>query len=640
MGCRLIIYVCTQYHIIYNLNRESEVESFLLLHQTGGIGMATRDQKLFYDALFKNTDNYVEIRQLGNKNNMRGRHFLKYEKLCNYVSSNHLNEYIGIYDRLIKGSGRSDNCWTAGAIFLDFDHGSLEEIKERIADHGIPYPSIIVHSGHGYHIYWVLDKREGHELKETIDAMQKLLGSDKAATDIQRPLRIPDTNNTKEDVVVPCTLVEINDRTVSLEQIKQVLPELEQENIDSEATETFKEITDADYDDNTEEEITDGDVFTIAREVDMVEFLFDKGFENVEEGKPFRCIFDEHEDCKPSAAIITNKAGEHRYLCHSHNDVGVSGKMNLGLVDLWARLDGISVPEALQDILEFVGIDYQEGEFMQQQQEKYAFNTFLMNDMESVCRHYPYLHVYFKRYELEIRALMDYAEENLHGLTYSHNGEALFYISKRYMAKTIADYKHNATLNTRKANNLLHLFSLLKVIARVPVNELSGEVKARTSKLCKNGRSIGFYTFNKLDDDTLSIANDRAKVMLDNHYKLSVMTRDVVTSLFNQDVTREVYGVDAVTSKLYLRRVNLYAKVIMRILQNQPYATKSDVIDGIALLKSRRTKEYHFDKTITEICMMYNLSFQIANRDLRDRFGITGKGCKKVIFKTNALTLS
>lgn len=68
------------------------------------------------------------------------------------------NLYFGVCPRF----GRNfefDLAWqirTVRAIWIDIDHVTVEEALERVKKAGLPPPSIVVNSGHGVHLYWLL----------------------------------------------------------------------------------------------------------------------------------------------------------------------------------------------------------------------------------------------------------------------------------------------------------------------------------------------------------------------------------------------------------------------------------------------------------------------------------------------------
>jgi hypothetical protein len=70
-----------------------------------------------------------------------------------------VNLFFGVCPRAGQ-KGRFDLAWqvrTVRALWTDIDHVTVEEARERIAKAELPQPSIIVSSGNGVHLYWLLD---------------------------------------------------------------------------------------------------------------------------------------------------------------------------------------------------------------------------------------------------------------------------------------------------------------------------------------------------------------------------------------------------------------------------------------------------------------------------------------------------
>lgn len=181
----------------------------------------TRNQEKFYRTLFSNFDSYVEIRTIDKANKVE-QQFFKVNELMNYEAPTDKNVYVGVYERRYKGNGKISNCTVTNAIYLDFDDTTLDAIKLTIDMTGVPLPSMIVNSGHGYHVYWKLDKPIGHEAKPVISKLQEVLNADANAVDIARVLRVPDTMNVKDEPVAS-ELVEVNQNVTSIKQLEDIL---------------------------------------------------------------------------------------------------------------------------------------------------------------------------------------------------------------------------------------------------------------------------------------------------------------------------------------------------------------------------------------------------------------------------------
>jgi hypothetical protein len=71
-----------------------------------------------------------------------------------------VNLFFGVCPRL-GDKGRFDLAWqirTVRAMWTDIDHVTVNEALERVAKAGLPRPSIVVNSGNGAHLYWLLDQ--------------------------------------------------------------------------------------------------------------------------------------------------------------------------------------------------------------------------------------------------------------------------------------------------------------------------------------------------------------------------------------------------------------------------------------------------------------------------------------------------
>ena len=179
------------------------------------------DKELFINTLFKDTDGYIEVREITDKS-VKTLFFNSPEELLNYDLPKDKNVYVGMYSRKVKGKGTAENCKTTQVLWADLDNISREEVQERLRVSGLPYPSIIVSSGHGYHIYWVLNKRVGNEAKTLLKGISNRIGSDGRVSEIARCMRLPGTYNVK-DKPVKCQIIEYNSKVYSIDEISRAL---------------------------------------------------------------------------------------------------------------------------------------------------------------------------------------------------------------------------------------------------------------------------------------------------------------------------------------------------------------------------------------------------------------------------------
>ncbi len=79
--------------------------------------------------------------------------------LLRVADQERVNVYFGICPR-VGDEGRFDLAWqirTVRALWTDIDHVTVEEARIRVEKTSLPAPSIIVNSGNGVHLYWLLD---------------------------------------------------------------------------------------------------------------------------------------------------------------------------------------------------------------------------------------------------------------------------------------------------------------------------------------------------------------------------------------------------------------------------------------------------------------------------------------------------
>ena len=107
----------------------------------------------------------------------------------------HYNAYFGVCARSRK-SGTSKDILYTGCLWVDVD----KDLDYWRKYH--PRPSIVINSGHGKHLYWVLDKifdltkpQNCVTLLSRLKKLCTLVHGDIAATDLARVLRVPNTIN-------------------------------------------------------------------------------------------------------------------------------------------------------------------------------------------------------------------------------------------------------------------------------------------------------------------------------------------------------------------------------------------------------------------------------------------------------------
>ena len=174
----------------------------------------------FIKELAKGTNDYIEIREIGPEGNTK-QLFLKPDQIAQYKPPMDKNVYIGMYDRQ-KNNGTAIGCISTGTLWADYDGLPLHEVKARIEQVGLPEPSIIVDSGHGYHSYWLLTERTTKDVTGILRAIADKTGADIKATDRARIMRLPNTMNVKDEPI-PCKVIEATHERYPLDLFEAIL---------------------------------------------------------------------------------------------------------------------------------------------------------------------------------------------------------------------------------------------------------------------------------------------------------------------------------------------------------------------------------------------------------------------------------
>ena len=127
------------------------------------------------------------------------------------------NIYYGVNPRR-DHSGKKSSIQLCRTLWADIDDCSVAEARLRWRTK-VPEPSIVVHSGHGVHLYWRLNEplildspNRIIELEGTLVEIQHDIGAD-TTQDVTRLLRLPGFDNTKRSPT-PCVIKQFRSRKV------------------------------------------------------------------------------------------------------------------------------------------------------------------------------------------------------------------------------------------------------------------------------------------------------------------------------------------------------------------------------------------------------------------------------------------
>jgi hypothetical protein len=258
-------------------------------------------------------DDLLEIRFLPSKRRM----FAKASELPGHIdrlrreSDQGQNVYISANPRLRRG-GKTGDVALARSVFADLENIDPAAATERCYVAGLPPPTVLVSSGHGCHVYWVLT--EPMTDLQAWSAIQKrlaaLLGGDPKVFDPPRVMRLPGFLNHKPPPA-QCYLCDAKpERRYRLEDLLQQSQQSETSNGGNREIEQ----TDAMI-----ASVVSADSTGSAHSVDSVTLLHENALETEEvirctlpakPGQRHKCIFEFARALKGISAIADLPAGD------------------------------------------------------------------------------------------------------------------------------------------------------------------------------------------------------------------------------------------------------------------------------------------------------------------------------------------
>lgn len=118
------------------------------------------------------------------------------------------NLYFGVAPRLPGRGGRKDSIARVTALWADLDRDIEPGEAARLVANYPVKPSCVIRSGHGYHIYWLLEEAVGPDRFADVERCNRhiaeIIGADAGCADVTRVLRLPGSMNVKSEPHKPC----------------------------------------------------------------------------------------------------------------------------------------------------------------------------------------------------------------------------------------------------------------------------------------------------------------------------------------------------------------------------------------------------------------------------------------------------
>jgi len=190
---------------------------------------AVQSAERFFAAVFEPTD-IIEIRMFPSKRRAWADSYFKViDQWGEIEAAADQNVYFGANPRTGHG-GKAEDVAMARCVFVDIDDEVNEKaVEKRVRDAGLPEPTAVVFSGHGFQVWWRLAEPMTDIAAWSVVQRRLIaaLGSDPSIHDAPRVMRMPGTMNVKRTPHVVAELryaADAGTGRVRLEDIESVLP--------------------------------------------------------------------------------------------------------------------------------------------------------------------------------------------------------------------------------------------------------------------------------------------------------------------------------------------------------------------------------------------------------------------------------
>lgn len=372
----------------------------------------------------------------------------------------------------------------------------------------------------------------------------------------------------------------------------------------------------------------------------------------VPERKNFRCFF--HDDRKPSASVFQeNKFGIWKYHCFSGN-CKTNGK-NLNIKQVVELLGGFkSEYQALEFIKSIYNCEIEVTEWAKEQTENIDLIISSLNNSDSafeeIC---PTASSNISRYKGVFTAILCVARESIFPDVTSADGNIIFYLSARQLAKRLG--KSNPT----KINNYIKMLAYHGLLEILPDDQIPKAYLKKALAWSENGHNhIQFYRVPSWVIQQLQIIERQGVKWKEHRYRVNGISYEMFLRSEGKDIAKKLYPQTScytdVKGKVHQKKTTkqadelhlIIAETLLDQIERQGYSTEKELF--YAVLKSNRIRKMNREaetrigynivdrqikRSMTEILDSYGLKKVRANNRLKEQFGIISTGYPAVIIK-------
>jgi len=199
------------------------------------INSAMNGRNAFLRKLFQRCKGFLEVRAIGDDGKVKSK-FIPLAGGLN-TATEQIDEFCDIHKgwNLYFGIGTKDgngrrkrNTVNLPCTWADIDYKTISKKQFEEKLNKFPFkPTLIVSSGRGQHLYFLLDKQADQEAGGNIEIINDWVASELGGDnvkDIARVMRLPDTVNHKYEDRPLCKVEGINNNTYSLDEFLKYIP--------------------------------------------------------------------------------------------------------------------------------------------------------------------------------------------------------------------------------------------------------------------------------------------------------------------------------------------------------------------------------------------------------------------------------
>lgn len=336
------------------------------------------------------------------------------------------------------------------------------------------------------------------------------------------------------------------------------------------------------------------------------------------------CILPEHEDDNPSAHIYTNENGMPFYKCFGCDKAR-------SIIGITEHLSGCKRHEAIEFIKNVYDLELVESEWTQQHKAlMIECANFL--DSDEFKAEFPELNKVIRTRKHHIKMLLLHFSEKINE-DMIFEDKPIFFGSYKQLMEVCA------TKDCTQLAQSLALFALLNLIEKLPENKIpEKELRKAKSIAAQYGlkKITNFYSFSEYGVDTFTESEENAKKLKENNVTLKGLSRELVLRTFGEKKANEIYPQfrfenSRGTSEKSDEHTAEIVSCIQYCIDKKGYCTEMDITKMLNAKYHHVTTEVQIKKSLQEILTSYGLKRVRANKDIKEKYNITGDGYPFII---------